>query len=622
MCPPIPTEPSDAPPYPDGAVRVLGAAEPTGGRDGSAVARGMALGAADDGMARRLKALALTAPLHDLDARKRLLDGADFAVYAMAELALHAIDLVTVAMDFDRGASHDQVLRRLTPLAGAQAPRRPAAEHERAARWVLDNLINVGSVDRGFDTVYGTYHPDGRYERRRFDFKLLVELADPAGEIYLRATDEAVTVLVGALDTDVTSAQVAAEVTLDNLIRRGRLSDARTAAEAARYRTVQYAEQLRRSLEGTRRDVLSVDWLHTLPALVDEALGHVEARYRHENAILTHIRRYRDSAEDPAHKRAAADLVTIVADCVRRHTQLQARLQEAFAVFRAEQDRQQFAAPAAGGGTGVDLYTQLLAPTLARPLGEASQVAAAFFPGAAGVRPPRAPRLADLVDALLRPPAERDTLGAPVPEAELVAWEEPPRFGDDAWTLALELLDEIDPEAPRRLSGLLAEARALAGSAAVALEAGQLLTLLTLHAMSPRLAAVADRAGQPQRLGAKPRHGGDGAAGQPDAADGAEAVAGERPLLAVDDGTPLDDPEFAGADLLVGRVTVTDRPDPTEAETAGAAAAETDVAGSRAAETESAGTRATDAGTETGIGAGESGRAAPTATETGLVGAR
>jgi hypothetical protein len=521
----------------------------------------------DDGMARRLKALALTAPLHDLDARKRLLDGADFGVYAMAELALHAIDLVTVAMDFDRGASHDHVLRRLHPLVAAQAPRRPPAEHERVAGWVLDNLINVGSVDRGFDAVYGTYHPDGRYERRRFDFKLLVELADPAGELYLRATDEAVTVLVGALDTDVTSAQVAAEVTLDNLIRRGRLSDARTAAEAARYRTVQYAEQLRRSLDGTRRDVLSVDWLHTVPALVDEALGHVEARYRHENAILTHIRRYRDSAEDPAHKRAAADLVSIVADCVRRHTQLQARLQEAFAVFRAEQDRQQFAAPAAGGGTGVDLYSQLLAPALARPADEAARVAGAFFPGAVGTRPPRAPRLADLVDALLRPPAERDTLGAPVPDADLVAWEEPARFCDAAWTIALELFDELDPEAPRRLSGLLAAARARAadpdqadplldspasGGRDVAADATQLLVLLALHAVSPRLAAAHARDHDRPGPGGAPQESG-------------RPTAGERVLLAVDDGTPLDDPEFTGADLLVGPVVVTAGHDPSQA---------------------------------------------------------
>ena len=471
----------------------------------------------DGGMSRRLKALACTQPLHDLDARKVHLDGGDFGVYAMAELALHAIDLVTVAMDFDRGADHAHVLRKLAPLAAAQAPDRPAGEHDRVARWVLDNLINVGSVDRGFDTVYGTYRADGRYERRRFDFKLLVELADPDGEIYLRATDEAVTVLVGALDTDVTSAQVAAEVTLDNLIRRGRLSDARTAAEAARYRTVQYAEQLRRQLDATRRNVLAVDWLHSVPALLDDALAHVEQRYRHENAILTHIRRYRDSADDADHKRQAAELVAIVADCVRRHTQLQARLIEAGAVFRAEQDRQQFADVPARGG--VDLFAELLAPTLALPVTDALRPATAFFPGAVGTRTPRLPRLCDLVDTLLRPPVERDALGAPVVEAELVPYEEPTRFGDDAWAAATAVLD-VEPDRPRRLSALLAEARREGGS-----ELARLVALVALHAVAPQIATSR-------------RHGDDDL------------------VVAFDDGTELDDPDVGGADLLLARVSL------------------------------------------------------------------
>ncbi|OAA28257.1 hypothetical protein UG55_1006231 [Frankia sp. EI5c] len=466
-------------------------------------------------MVRRRKALALTQPLHDLDARKSYLEGGDFGVYAMAELALHAIDLVTVAMDFDRGADQEQVLRRLLPLVAAQAPDRPRSEHERVARWVLSNLINVGSVDRGFDVVYGSYHADGRYVRRRFDFKLLVELTDGGGELYLRATDEAVTVLIGALDTDVTSAQIAAEVTLDNLIRRGRLADARTAAEAARYRTVQYAEQLRRQLDATRRNVLAVDWLRAVPALLDEALGHVEQRYRHENAILTHIRRYRDAADDADHKRQAAELVAIVTDCVRRHTQLQARLLEAGAVFRAEQDRQQFADVPARDG--VDLYTQILMPVLTLPGKVASAPADAFFPGAVGVRTPRSLRLVDLVDGLLTPPTEQEVLGPVVVEAELVPLRDHERFDDEAWARASAVL-ELAPGSPRRLSELLRRARATAGP-----EAADLVALLATHALSPQISAAA-------------RQG--------------DALV----TVACDDGTELDDPWFGGADLLVGRV--------------------------------------------------------------------
>ncbi|MBL7519847.1 hypothetical protein I6A84_17525, partial [Frankia sp. CNm7] len=58
---------------------------------------------------------------------------------------------------------------------------------------------------------------------------------------------------------------------------------------------------------------------------------------------------------------------------------------------------------------------------------------------------------------------------------------------------------------------------------------------------------------------------GAGAPAAPGAQGPAPDTPGERVLLAVDDGTPLDDPEFGGADLLVGRVVVTDRPAPGDA---------------------------------------------------------
>jgi len=451
--------------------------------------------AADEGLARRLKALACTAPLHDLDVRKSNLAG-EYSVYAMAEVALAAIDLVTLHMDFDTGADHEQIILRLIPRIAAQTPRRPAEEHDRVARWVLENLINVGSVDRGFRAVYGTFGPDGAYVRRDYDFKLIEEVAGPGGTIYLRTTDEAVNVLVGALDTDVTSAQIAAEVKLEALINRGRLADAQLAAEQARYRTVQYAETLRRALEATRRDVRAVDWLRTVPDMIAEALGHVADRYRHENAILTNIRKARDESEEPEHKRRAAELVDIVKDCIRRHTQLQSRL---------------LAPPARAG---LDLYGQLVAPVLPLPVERATRVTDAFFARGTGLRTPPSVRLTDLADSLLTPPVERDHLGAAMPEPDLVATPDDSRFSDTQLESALEILD-LPHDAPRRLSGLLAEARRRDP------ELPYLVALLAVHAASPPV-GTAYRQGE-QRL-----------------------------LFAVDDGTRLDDPEFGGADLIVG----------------------------------------------------------------------
>ena len=39
----------------------------------------------------------------------------------MAELALAAIDLVTLQMDFDTGADHEQIVTRLVPRAFGRA---------------------------------------------------------------------------------------------------------------------------------------------------------------------------------------------------------------------------------------------------------------------------------------------------------------------------------------------------------------------------------------------------------------------------------------------------------------------------------------------------------------------
>ena len=467
------------------------------------------LGAADEAVTRRLKALACTAPLHDLDARKSHLEWVDAAGYQMSEIALQAIDQVTLAMDFDHGADQEQVVRRLVPFIAAQGPDRPVKEHDRVGHWVVDSLLNVGSVDRGFKVDYGAFDTDGRYVRRRFDFKLLVELAAPDGQVFLRATDEAINVLVGALDTDVESAQVAAEVKLENLIRRGRLGDARLAAEQARYRTVQYAEALRAKLDATQRDVRSVDWMAAVPELIEEALAHIESRYRAETAILSNIADARDDATEPARRRQAAELVVIVNDCIRRHTQLQARLQEAGAMFRAEQDRQQFSG--SPQRASVDVFGQLLRPCLGLGVATAVSPTSAFFGAAAGVRVPSVLSLGGMVETLLVPPVERDPFGAEVPEPELMD-AEPDRYSEEQWQRSADLLRL--PDVGRRLSGLLAEARAQDP------DLPALVVLRVLHAVGTTIA---------------------GGRGQGD--DGV--------CLALDDGTVLADPEFGGSDLLV-----------------------------------------------------------------------
>jgi hypothetical protein len=92
------------------------------------------------------------------------------------------------------------------------------------------------------------------------------------------------------------------------------------------------------------------------------------------------------------------------------------------------------------------------------------------------------------------------------------------RFTDEQWRQADALLDL--GEVPRRLSGLLAQARSTDR------ELPELVALRVLHAVGPEVSTA--------------RQQGD------------QAVP-----LAVDDGTVLDDPEFGGRDLLVALARIT-----------------------------------------------------------------
>jgi hypothetical protein len=476
--------------------------------------------AADEGLSRRAKALACTAPLHELDAHKAKLEWGDAKVYQMAEIALHTIDQVAIAMDFDTGASHEHVLERVQRFVAQQAPQRPAHEHVQVARWVLDSLINLGDVERAFRRPYGVIDNDGTYRVRIFDFKLLEERRDDSGELYLRASDEALNVLVGALDTDVESAQIAAEVKLENLIRRGRLADAKLVAEQARIRTIQYGEIIRSQLDATRRNVRAVDWLEKVPKLLNDALAHVEDRVRAERAIAKNMTQARDEAEDPVRKGRAAELVDIVEDCVRRHTKLQLRLMGARDVFRAEQDRQQFSD--VPRRQTFDLYGHLLQPILDLPVAEAIGPVEYFFSPSVGPAAQDLPDLASLVPLLLRPAPERNRLAGEIADPDLQSSGEEKRFTDEQWHMAENLLNLSDEA--RTLSSLLQEAANLDPGLP------DLVALLGLHAYSPQTGTALRR---------RDKH----------------------VLLAVHADTELDSQGFGGDDLLLTSAQLADAPD-------------------------------------------------------------
>lgn len=467
------------------------------------------------GLATRVKALAVADPVLDLERRKPLLTSRDWSGYQMEELALTAIDTVTLKMDFEDGARHEDVVSAVARVAGLQIPDRDNDEHADVARWVLDSLLNVGTVDRDFSHVYGIAS-DGTYASHRFSFKLLREVAGHDGRPRLRASNEAIAVLVGAVDIDIASEQVAADAKLEALVRRGRLTDAHRAAEMALRRTVQYAEYIRTRLEGMRRDIRSVDWDRDVQRLQTEALEHIEDRISAESTIKDNLVRMMENSTEDATPAQAAELIAILEECLRRHAALQANLQEVGDRFRAEQERQTFVPPPSR--SHVDLEHQLLEPALELPIRQAYPLLDGFVTAATPPRRPAIVYLPDLIAGLMTLPAEQDDDDSLIIDPEFASAEDVSAFRDEQYTAVGSLLEHADAEGVR-LSELLHAARRHTAKAA----RDNLDHLLALHVLGLFGAPRPD-----------PEHG--------------------TMLAALADDSELDDEVFAGDDLLVFRI--------------------------------------------------------------------
>ncbi|MEV4015666.1 hypothetical protein AB0J35_34705 [Nonomuraea angiospora] len=466
------------------------------------------------GLATRVKALAVADPVLDLERRKSLLTSRDWSGYQMEELALTAIDTVTLKMDFEGGARHEDVVAAVTRIAELQMPDRGNDEHTDVARWVLDSLVNVGTVDRGFSHIYGLAI-DGTYVSHAFSFKLLREVAGHDGQPRLRASNEAIAVLVGAVDIDIASEQVAADAKLEALVRRGRLADAHRAAEMALRRTVQYAEYIRTRLEGMRRDIRSMDWVRDIQRMQTEALEHIEDRINAESTIKDNLVRMMDNSTEDATPAQAAELIAILEECLRRHAALQANLQEVGERFRAEQERQTFVPPPSR--SYVDLEHQLLEPVLELPIRQALPLLERFTTAAAPPRRPAIVYLPDLITGLMTPPAEHDSEDSLIIEPEFGDADEVFVFSDEQYTAVESLLASADADGVRLSELLKAARRPIVASGREALD-----HLLALH--------VLGLFGAPRE---DPEH--------------------RTMLAALADDRELDDEVFAGNDLLVIR---------------------------------------------------------------------
>ncbi len=387
----------------------------------------------DNANLRRVKALAATVPVEELDRSKASFSGNFWALYDLRTLAIAAIDWIALALGISSGASPEGAITFLARQAERQQPSREPDEHRQVALRVLERLVGDGEVSRRY-----VDHSSVPPTVREFTFRLVYEQLSGSGTVHLRVSEEAINVLVDALDMDIADAQDAQEAWMRRLVERGMLGKAAAAARQSRLRSIQFLERVQSIVRDTTADITAHDWGGKVADFLAECLTHVAERLRAERELRELVADRRDGINDGRSRAEANDLLDVLADCHARHSQLHAFLISTRGRFRAAQDAAFAVAP--GADVRYDLEADLLKPLLGAPVGVAGRWAEQVFLRFFG--PPRliAPSLAVLVDDACEAPSER---ALDEPEEEPLFEEPEPPWWEPVWDTAASVLEEV-----------------------------------------------------------------------------------------------------------------------------------------------------------------------------------
>lgn len=460
---------------------------------------------------RRWRAQAIIAPIEQL-VRSMANIPIPADRFDVRRLSQYAIDVVVSSMGSSRETTQDELVDALAVMAREMTPDASLAETRDVAGRVYRGLLNEQHEYTKFEfTAIG---PDA--VRRPFTFRLL--LLRQGEDLEVIASDEAINVFLSALDLDPSDAETAYSAVFERQLDDGRFDAAEiSAANAARASTALSA-QIAEVLDAVRRDLRSVNWAADARPRISEATVHVSRRIIDDDKLLSRARQGTDH-EDPKMREVLGRIADVVRDGKRAHLALERRLVGAHEAFLDAQRIQELARR-----TRLRILStqhELLEPVLALARADAVLVTDAFAEGALGLRVPRLLRLASMIDTLLA--------GGRVVEPREVVVEDagdPDAAGPDPQTYppavrnAARIVLETCLLTPRRLTDLLAAARVQADPEAVA----ELVWLTALWSFAPEDTA--------------------------DDSASADALVGG--LAVIDDGTALDDGEFAGSDLLVG----------------------------------------------------------------------
>jgi hypothetical protein len=407
----------------------------------------------DESIMRRRRALAPIQVLTDIERTKSSLDGEHWVHYDLFTLALAVIDQVALAMGLSAGRTWDEALDYATQQAARQHPDGDHAEWAVVAERVVVSLVTT-EIEVATYLVHTPTGPVWRQQRFRL---LYLHPMGSEGLEHLRASEQAINIFVEALDLDIEAAQIANEAQLTALIARGAVESAVQIARHARYRSIQYLERIRRIIADTLIDPDVHDWVDEVPALLEAALEHVQARLNAESALLDAVADRRAELDDSTKISAANELIEILRECRRRHDELHGHLISARTRLRAALD-DRFSRPPRSVRRA-DIGRDMLDPYLARTTTQAAESADRLLALVGGIPVRWWPPLAVVTDELCArprlPDPGEDFTPAEVDLAQQQEWWEP---YEDTADLALGNLTE-----PVRLSQLLARASASAG---------------------------------------------------------------------------------------------------------------------------------------------------------------
>lgn len=338
-------------------------------------------------------------------------------------LCMKLFEITIDQSGFGNDVVRESVARELVPLLQSidiSDGIEPSEErHQGIVDRLIGGLLNESNRGESFAIEYTDFDAHGRSSRRSFAFKLLKEVHGYSGEIALELSSEAINLFLNALDLDIESEQIANEAVVQFQLERGNFDKARSSADTARARSLQYEQKIHRFLEQTKRDIRRVNWQHEVHATLLEANDHVDLRLRIEDEIIRSARQRLDAiAEDDENRASLAEVVRLIDDCVSRHLQLSRRLMTARGEFLEQQSRQCFVDTDVS--EQIDLRDGLLVSMLALPLGNLIELTEDVGHTLVGPNPPRVLTLRELVEWQLRPKREQTIGEAPFEEMDLV----------------------------------------------------------------------------------------------------------------------------------------------------------------------------------------------------------